>query len=363
MKILLALLLSLPLFAQLPAGVTRVAWPDGMGPVREPMRLVIAPNGVLWGANGPYPFTGAVLDGVDLANSTPEKTITLPSGGSATGGLVVADDGAIWIGGATYVARFEPVTFRLERWTHTGGASTITAGPDGNIWITVAFGSVVRLRPDGTVVSMWEAANPGARIYGAAFGSDGAFYVSAEGQLVRLTMTGERTVFATANSGRLYPAGPGFFWVGSKFDHIYGPHWSLPADVVKMSFAGATAGTYRAHMVPRGADALGNLWLRRTEGANEIYGQLNPTGVLTTWSVPGIPWDTGCNARGYGGFALLPDGRVALADYYLAVAWPPGACDWNFPGRDTSITILDPRVAPVLSVEQLNPVRRRSARH
>lgn len=363
MKLFFAVLLSLPLFAQLPAGVTRVVWPDGLGPVREPLHLAAAPNGVLWGANGPYPFTQAVLDGVDLANGTPEKTLPLPTGGSATGGLAVADDGAIWIGGATYVARFDPATFRLDRWTHTGGASSITAGPDGNIWITVAFGSVVRLRADGTVVSMWDAATPGKRIYGAEFGSDGAFYVLADDQLVRLTMAGERTVFPAAISGRLYPAGPGFFWVGPKFDHVFGPHWPLPTEVVKMSYTGAIAGTYRVTMAPRGADAGGNLWLRRTEGADEIYGQLQPTGVLTTWSVPGIPWDTGCNARGYGGFAELPDGRVALADYYLGVARPPGACSLNAPGRDTSITIIDPLVAVPASVEQLNPARRRSARH
>lgn len=362
MKLFLALLLSLPLFAQLPAGVTRISYP-GTHRGHAPLNLVATPNGVLWASPGFFDFAAPVIDELDAAGGRFTTSIALPPGGAATGGLAVASDGAIWVGGSAYSARFDPVTRRLDRWTEYASATTITAGPDGNLWITTIYGTILRVRPDGTLVSFWHAVTNSARIYGAAFGSDGAFYVSAEGQLVRVTLTGERTMFPATAAGHLYP-GPGFFWVGAKFEHSFGPTRAVPADVVKLSYTGTIAGTYRVNMVSRGADAQGNLWLRRTEGANEIYAQLTPNGVLTRFApVPATLWDDYCNERVYGGFVEMADGRVALADYYQNFAAPPGRCVWDAPGRDVSVTILDPRILPVHSVEQLNPVRRRSARH
>lgn len=362
MKILLTLLFTIPLFAQLPAGVTRIAYP-GTHRGHAPLHLVATPDSVLWASPGSFDFAAAVLDELDAAAGRFRTSVPLPPGGTAMGGLAVAANGTIWVGGTAYSARFDPATRRLDRWTEYGGATTVTAGPEGNIWFTSVYGSIVRVRPDGTLVSNWPAVTNSARIYGAAFGTDGAFYVSAEGQLVRVTMAGERTVFLTATAGRLY-AGPGFFWVGAKFDHTFGPDRPVPADVVKLSYSGTIAGTYRVNMVPRGADAQGNLWLRRTEGTSELYARLTPNGLLTRFApVAATPWDGYCDRRVYGGFAELPDGRLAMADYYVNFATPPGACRWDAPGRDVSVTILDPGVAPVQSVEQLNPVRRRASRH
>lgn len=361
MKILLALFLSLPLVAQLPAGVTRITYP-GTARGHELLHLVAAPNGVLWAAPGAFGLTRAVLDEIDTASGVLAKSIPMLPGGTATGGLAAAPDGAIWIG-AAHIARFDPATRRLEQWTQYGSATTIAAGPDGNIWLTTIYGSVVRLRPDGTFLSIWPAVTDSAKIYGAAFGTDGAFYISAEGQLVRVTIAGERTAFRAATAGVLY-AGPGFFWVGAKYAHVFGPERPAPADVMKMSYTGTIAATYRVNMAPRGADSDGNLWLRRTEGTHELYARLTPGGVLTRFApVAATLWDTFCNQRVYGGVAALPDGRVALADYYWNFAAPPGTCNWSAPGRDASVTIVDPRIAPVQSVELLSPMRRRSARH
>ena len=63
--------------------------------------------------------------------------------------------------------------------------------------------------------------------------------------------------------------------------------------------------------------------------------------------------------------AFLADGRVAMSDYYTDFPRPTiGPC-FGVPKPEefeNTVTILDPRIAPVISVQSLNPTRRRIVR-
>jgi hypothetical protein len=356
-RFVLALCLSLPLFGQLPAGVTRIHYSDSPAVVRETVYLTATADNVLWGASAPLSTQRGIIDRVDLAGGS--QYIALPMRASARG-ITVASDGTVWVALAASIARVDPATNKLQSFNYAV-ARFISAGPDGNLWFE-QNGSVVRLRPDGVLLtSTWVTSSA---VTGAAFGTDGAFYLSADKKLLRVTAAGERSEFVTNVPGGLLYAGTGFLWLsGTKYEAIWAPRFAPPAEVMKLSYSGAVIGTYRAGMLPKASDTLGNLWLRSSTKENDVIGQLSPSGVLTRWALPLLPTDN-CRDRWYGGMTALADGRVAVADYYPGVAYTPETyCPPRPADMQDTITILDPRIATVLSSEQLNPARRRTSRH
>lgn len=320
--------------------------------------MVASPGDVLWTAD----FFSSYVTRTEVSGVA--QRFTIPPIWRNTRDVTVGPDGKVWLAAVSWIARIDPHTNVFERWALGSNvtANLVRSGPDGNIWFT-QDSSVVRMHPDGTFLSIYDA---GGAADGAAFGNDGALYLSMTppSRLVRITASGNRTAFSAVLQGGLFE-GPGFLWSGRRlFDH---PDVQPVSEVVKLSYTGETLATYRLNMAPFTSDALGNLWLRATTSEGEIVGQLSPSGVLTRFGpLQALP-DDGCHLRFYGGMAMLSGGRIAMSDYYPDIPLSGVSPCRSIPrpaGAVNTITILDPGIAPVLSVEQLNrPPRRRSARH
>jgi len=352
-RALLSLLLTFPLLAQLPVGVSRVTFRDDL----TDATYLAATGDVLW-------VSSLLDDSIERVELGGVRTgLAIPPYWQLTSGFAVGPDGALWLGASGWIARVDPATNGFERWAlgPGGGPTSILSGVDGNVWF-LRGRSVVRMRPDGVFLSTYDA---GGTPTDAAFGSDGALYLSLPGKLVRMTAAGERTELP-ASPRRVLFAGTNFLWTVDLRSH---DEAGLTPDqeMVRMSYRGETLATYRIAMSPIAADALGNLWLRAKTAEGDVVGQLTPSGVLTRFGPLPSPVSTDCDPRSFGGFAFLSDGRVAMTDFYWIVARAfVGPCvGVSRPeGARNTITILDPRLAPVLSVEVLErPTRRRTTRH
>lgn len=351
-RAVLLFLLTFPLLAELPAGTSRLTLRDDM---RDAWYLSAAGDS-LWVAS----LFDSALDRVELGGASTSRR--LPALWTYTTGMATGPDGALWLGAPGWIARIDPATNELERWPlGTGiGAYSILSGPDGNVWFFQQGRTVVRMRPDGVFLLSYD---PGASPTGAAFGSDGALYLTFPGKLMRMTAAGERTEFP-ASARRVLFAGAGFLWntdLRSGLEAVQTP----AGEIVKMSYRGETSASYLIDMSPIASDPLGNLWLRARTAEGDIVGRLTPSGVLTRWGPFASPPSTQCHPRSFGGLAFLSDGRVAMTDYYRELARTLLDPCLRVPrpeGAQNAITILDPRLARVLSVETLGPSKRRAAR-
>ncbi|MGZ5442587.1 MAG: Vgb family protein [Thermoanaerobaculia bacterium] len=353
MRVFLSLLLTLPLFAQLPAGTSRLTFRDDIT------------DATYFAATGDVLWVGSLLDDtierIELDGAG--TRLDLPPQWGLTASVATGPDGALWLCSSRWIARVDPASNEMERWPIGNGtnARSILSGPDGNIWF-LQGDYVLRMRSDGTFLSFYPTArNPTV----AAFGSDGALYLTFPEKLMRITAAGERTEFPGSPRGLLF-AGTDFLWNAdprSGDEAVQTP----VGEIVKMSYRGETLATYRIDMSPIASDPLGNLWLRAKTDEGDIVGQLTPSGVLTRFGPLPSPVATDCHPRHFGGLAFLSDGRVAMTDFYWLGPRPMvGPCA-GVPRPDAAkntITILDPRLAPVLSIEVLERSnRRRSARH
>lgn len=342
-------LVTVPLFAQLPAGITRVPFPDGTP--FDARQLVATSDGALWVSMGLEP----VIMRLDPVAGW--QRIELPESGIWD--MTIGPDGAVWVATRKHAGRIDPVTNRLTRWNQYRSVRTVLTGPDGNLWFTqgvderyrIWIPRLVRFSPAG--VELANVQLPGT--FGPVNGSDGALWFSGTqsgaSRLIRLTPDGVRADYPIEKANVLF-AGPGFFWTA--FDDR----------VVRLNHQGAIIGAYRVAMTPVAVDPLGNLWLRSLTDGGEEIAQLTPGGVLTRFqSFAALP-STQCEPSldpAHGGLSILPDGRVAMAQYSAKSGseWDPCASVTYASDIVATLTILDPAIAPIASIEQLNPVPRR----
>jgi hypothetical protein len=354
-RLLMSLFLALPLLGQLPPGVSRVHFLDSA----DAVYLAATPDDTIWLA----PFLTRQMGRLDVHGTA--QSFNMPPGWTTIRAAGVGPEGALWLGAHGFIARVDPVTNAFLQWPLGAGHTPthILAGPDGNLWFAEEKGLVVRMRPDGEFLGTYDS---GGSANGAAFGSDGALYLSMTTKVVRITFAGERTELPAATQYRGY-AGRDFFWHGSR--SIDEPERAPHGVITKTSFRGETLATYHIDMTPLASDASGNLWLRARTAEGDVIGQLTPLGVLTRFGpLPSLPW-TDCHPSWYGGLAFLADGRVAMAEYYpdiprsLPAPAPPCAGVRRPADFKNTVTIFDPWLVPVLSVESLNRTpRRRGAR-
>jgi hypothetical protein len=350
---LLALLLAVPVLAQLPSGLARLTFRDDIADAP----YLAATGDVLWVSS----ILEDTIERVDLSGAT--ARLDIPPTWPFTTGFVAGPDVALWLLSSTWIARVDPATNEFRRWPIGTGsaASLLLSGPDGNLWF-VQNGSALRMRPDGTFLSAYGIRDTPTA---ATFGSDGALYFAFPDRLTRVDVGGGRTESAGNRLPALY-ASRGFLWNTDQAREADSVQTPLH-EVVRLTHAGEWLATYRIDMVPLASDPAGNLWLRGTTAAGNIVGQLTPTGVLTRFGPFPRPLSTECHSPVFGGFAFLGDGRVAMTDYYRMGPRPmvgPCAGVARPAGATNTIAILDPRVAPVLSIELLEPpIRRRTTRH
>lgn len=355
---LLLLLLAVPVAGQLPAGVTRISYPARQF---DAYFVVATPNDALWTRS---PISREVMR-IDLDGRT--ANVSLPNGpfpGTHYYGLTLGPDGAVWLASASQLTRIDPVTNGIQQ-THVGSnreVRRVEFGLDGNLWL-ISEPWVSRMRTDGTQLSIHPIGT--TTVYGTAFGTDGALYLAAENQLIRVTAAGERTAFPAATRKGLF-AGAGFLWSAAR--QYNAPVESAPAaDIARLSYTGETLASYQLPMTPVASDALGNLWLRTTTEEGDFVAELSPSGVLTTYGAIPAPASAPCFPRYYGGLAFLSDGRVAMADHFPDFART--GLDPCFGARKPAgmvnmMTIVDPRLAPIARIEVLGPpTRRRTSRH
>lgn len=353
MRALLTLLLTLPLIAQLPAGTSRLTFSDHI----TDATFLAATGDVLW--------VGSILDDtierIELDGT--RTSLEIPRQWGLTNSVATGPDGALWLCSSRWIARVDPLTNELQRWPIGNGthARSILSGPDGNVWF-LQGGYVQRMRSDGRFVSSYSTAHNASD---ATFGSDGALYLTFPETLMRITAAGERTEFPVSPRGTLF-AGTDFLWNADPRSVVYEVQRPV-GEIAKISYRGETLATYRVDMSPIASDPLGNLWLRATTDEGDIVGQLTPSGVLTRFGPIPSPVATDCHPRSFGGLAFLSGGRVAMTDFYWLAPRPMVGPCVGVPRPEeakNTITILDPRLAPVLSIEMLErSSRRRSSRH
>jgi hypothetical protein len=196
----------------------------------------------------------------------------------------------------------------------------------------------------------------------SARGTDDAVYYATSNSLVRLSSDGTRTAFRVPVKPHLF-AGTGFLWNGRQTP----PNTVADGEILKLSYAGEVIARYAIDMVPIASDAAGNLWLRSITPEGDILGRLMPNGLLTRFGpIPSLGNST-CFPRMFGEMTFLSDGRVAMLDYYTNVAnGTISPCFGVARPADSpnTITIVDPRLVPVLSIQSLDgPSRRRASRH
>jgi hypothetical protein len=359
-KLALLLLLAFPVFGQLPPGVTRIPYPDTHF---DSYFLVATPDDVLWTRSA---LSNSVLR-IDLDGQTANVAFPFAVAGTHFSGLTVGPDGAVWVASPSRLTRVDPQTNTTQA-VFVGAnrdVSDVLSGPDGSLWLISPW-TISRMATDGTPLSSPRFAETGF-VTGRAFGTDGNLYLvttTANGQLVRVNAAGERITFPAATRSQLF-AGIGFLWsTARQYDAPARPPF---ADVSKLSYTGETQASYQLPMTPFASDALGNLWLRTTTEEGDLVAKLSPSGLLTKYGpIPALA-STQCFPRYYGGLAFLSDGRVAMADHFPDIPRSGlSPCMGASKPADmvNTITILDPRIAPIAGFEQLGPPgRRRSSRH
>ncbi len=348
-------LLALPLAAQLPAGVTRIPNPSTHF---DAYYLVSTPDDAFWTRSA----LSRGVTRIDLEGHAADVTLPPPQYYSD---LAVGPDGAVWMASPGVLTRVDAVD-RMYRQVSVGAnrdVNRVLAGPDGNLWALSPY-AISRIRTDGNTVSSYPAGVT-TFIGGAAFGTDGALYYSTTDRLMRMTAAGERSAFPLAKAQGLF-AGTGFLWSANRQQNA--PDDVAPAsDIVKLSYTGETLAAYSLPMAAFASDDLGNLWLRTTTADGDILASLSPAGILTKFGPIPVAARQQCHPRWYGGMTFLSDGRVAMADQYpnfVRTLLDPCLHVPKLAGLVNTITVVDPRIAPVLSVEALSPLpRRRTSRH
>jgi len=210
--------------------------------------------------------------------------------------------------------------------------STITAGPDGNLWFTENADRIGRITPLGVVTEFSAGITAGSRPNGITVGPDGNLWFAEQdgNRIGRITPLGVVTEFSAGISAGAEPfgitAGPdGNLWFaefgGDRIGRI------TPDGVVTEFSAGITAGA-KPIEITAGPD--GNLWF--TEAGGDRIGRITPAGVVTEFSAGISP---GATPRG---ITAGPDGNLWFTEQ-----------NSNRIGRMITPAFLPPSVVSVVS--------------
>src|SRR6266567_1792250 len=242
------------------------------------------------------------------------------------GGIAGGADGNLWFvdGGRGKVGRITLsgalTEFNLP--AVVGGPYGITAGPDGNVWVTTnALGQgrqdwILRISADGAV-SRFQAGtgsgNSGTGPQDITSGPDGNLWFTEfwSNRIGRMTPAGALTEFPipTADSGpRGIVSGPdGNVWfVESSFNHTAIARITTAGDVTEYPLGGSPIDQLQPNEIVAGPD--GNLWFSQghPSAPQGEVGRITPSGAVTM-----IPFPAG--GRPYG-LAVGPDGNVWVTD-------------------------------------------------
>jgi streptogramin lyase len=172
--------------------ITEFALPTGS----SPEQITAGPDGNLW-----FTESGRSV----LSRMTPRGVLTeFPLSGPQFG-ITVGADGALWVSMETQVARVSTLGHVLGHYQATAGF--IAAGP-GGLWFSNDVGTLGRIAPDGSVLSISLpagvlgqalASGPDGNLWVALAPTDGSSYVIGSCGLARVTPAGALTVIAGPN--------------------------------------------------------------------------------------------------------------------------------------------------------------------
>ncbi|HYR62855.1 MAG TPA: PASTA domain-containing protein [Actinomycetota bacterium] len=294
-------------------------------------------------------------------------TSLVPGPGAYLDAVTAGPDGNLWLTDAdtglpNSIVRVTPVgvatAFALP--TANGNPSDITAGPDGNLWFTEWTGNAIgRVTPDG-LVKEFPIPTPGSNPSDITAGPDGNLWFTewSAGRIGRITKVGAVTEFPLPAAGR-QPSGisggaDGNLWFteegGGNIGRITpsGAITEFPLPAPDSGPRGITAG------------ADGNLWF--AEQAAGRIGRISTAGALFEFAVPtagaqpygvvagigGTIWFTESAANRIG--RVTPDGNVLEAPIPAAASYPVGITS----GPDGDIWFAE-RGARALSRAVLGP--------
>jgi streptogramin lyase len=234
-------------------------------------------------------------------------------------GITAGPDGNLWITEyrANQIGRITPAggitEFPIP--TANSGPWDIAAGPDGNLWFTESVGGKIgRISTSGVVT---ELPGTGYSAYSIVAGSDGNLWFTSRGSTIyQMTPAGSLTGFPVPTAGAQcggITAGPdGNLWFAEgNFDT------SLPGKIGRITPAGGItefslpsdlAGPYS---IASGPD--GNLWF---SGFASAIGRITPSGDITAFPFP-PPVQYGIASHG---ITTGPDGNL----WYFGATFIPG---------------------------------------
>ncbi|MGD0452960.1 MAG: hypothetical protein ABSB69_05130 [Solirubrobacteraceae bacterium] len=242
---------------------------------------------------------GGALAQTGTAAASPVGTVTFFSTGITAkahpSSITAGPDGNLWFteSEGNRIGRITPTGTVTE---FTAGISpnsqpeSITAGPDGNLWFTEASGNRIgRITPSGAVTEFAEGITTGSKPFGITVGPDGNvwFTENAGNRIGRITPTGKVTEFVVKGGGapQGIAQGPdGNLWftefAGNRIGRI------TPSGAITEFSTGMTSGAHPITIAP-GPD--GNLWFVGFNGAAGELGQVTPSGVITESAFPYSP--------------------------------------------------------------------------
>ena len=251
------------------------------------------------------------------AGASPAGTATFFSTGIDPEGhpssITAGPDGNMWFteSGGDRVGRITPtgtITEFTAGISHESQPETITAGPDGNLWFTEVEGNRIgRITPGGAVTEFTEGISPGSKPWGITAGPDGNLWFTerAGNRIGRITPAGKVTEFPVTGGPQGIALGPdGNLWFTENTANQIGR--ITPSGAVMEFSAGMTTG---ATPIGIAAGPDGNVWFMGDHGAVGELGQVTPSGVITESL---FPYQTDTLAPG-------ADGNLWAAEPYEVV--------------------------------------------
>jgi polyhydroxybutyrate depolymerase len=171
--------------------ISRTRVPTAFG---FPFAIARLRSGIVWlnELTGYYEFSRHLLS-FRPGSGQPAQTVTLPDPLSNIVALAPGPGGAVWFAdfGASQVGEVSP-SGRARVFgdrSPYGGISDLTAGPDGDVWLTEQDGLVARISPDGNVGEL-ALPSPGSNPDGIAAGPGRTLWIAETGAdaIVKVTL-------------------------------------------------------------------------------------------------------------------------------------------------------------------------------